>query len=789
MDNENLLSTPSGYATPEQLKSTYDYAKALMQGNLQQPVHHWTQGVSNMVSALVGGNMEYNANRQENAALAHDASGMLPTIPGPKPPFSAGPSSAGQKTADDSTGNASKAIAGIESGGDYNALGPVTKTGDRAYGKYQVMGSNIPEWTKATLGKEMSPEEFLANPQAQETVFKNKFGEYTQKYGPEGASKAWFAGEGGMNDPNRKDQLGTSVADYGKKFQTAFAGPDSQPPAVQAMGAALRGDDSPAPTEVASKKMVTPPSGAMVMPSGGAHPLIDPDKIQRRPQYTDDQMRTILSSPRLSEQAKMLFLQQYQQQNQPITMDYPGGKVIIDPSNPSSQQFIPDLQKGETTLGDLKHPSYGTVIPGQGGGVQFAPAQTAPVPVAPGPQSSAAPVAPAVAPGGPPAPGGTPAPVTAQNAPMPPAAPTKPVQVASLDPAAGVAAAAAPGPTTQPISKAEPTPLAKFAQAGPPPGVSPEALKLNGFSPQEIQDYTAKKAYDNKVLLDQDAAKKAQDNALDLAQHGAINKQDIDKEAQTKSIDFAAKKYDTLSAQGQAARKQMPNLDLALALMSDPNFHGGLASGAQDIWARLKSATGIEPLANAPNEAFDKIISSTVLGGIKDVGGGQIRNAEIQLLGKANANRTNTDASNRAVLEVSRRALQTTDHLDQIGQQYASGDEVNDPIDGKVLLKANIGPDGEITPRHGLDVGYDKLARKFVLEHPSFTPDEIKHYSTIFETGKDPNEPKAAAAPGAPAQSFPPPPKEAIDLLKANPDDVHRKSFEKYFGPADQYLK
>lgn len=116
------------------------------------------------------------------------------------------------------------AIAGIESSGRYDALGPVTKTGDRAYGKYQVMGSNIPVWTEKYLGRRMTPEEFLASPEAQEAVFQGEFGRLAAKYGPEGAARAWFAGEGGMNDPNRKDILGTSVADYGRRFSERLGG-------------------------------------------------------------------------------------------------------------------------------------------------------------------------------------------------------------------------------------------------------------------------------------------------------------------------------------------------------------------------------------------------------------------------------------------------------------------------------------------------------------------------------------------------------------------------------------
>ena len=120
-------------------------------------------------------------------------------------------------------GRAGGAISGIESGGRYDALGPVTK-GDRAYGKYQVMGANIPNWTAKYYGQPLSPAEFLANPQAQEAVFQGEFGRLSAKYGPEGASRAWFAGEGGMNDPNRRDVLGTSVAQYGSKFANAYSG-------------------------------------------------------------------------------------------------------------------------------------------------------------------------------------------------------------------------------------------------------------------------------------------------------------------------------------------------------------------------------------------------------------------------------------------------------------------------------------------------------------------------------------------------------------------------------------
>jgi hypothetical protein len=114
------------------------------------------------------------------------------------------------------------AIGGIESGGRYDAVGPAANSkGQRAYGKYQIMDFNIGPWTQEVLGKPMTPQEFLANPQAQDAVFNAKFGQYSQKYGPVGASRAWFAGEGGMNNPNASDVNGMTVQRYGDQFAKA----------------------------------------------------------------------------------------------------------------------------------------------------------------------------------------------------------------------------------------------------------------------------------------------------------------------------------------------------------------------------------------------------------------------------------------------------------------------------------------------------------------------------------------------------------------------------------------
>lgn len=115
------------------------------------------------------------------------------------------------------------AIKSIESSGNYSALGPVTRTGDRAYGAYQVMGANVGPWTKQALGYSLSPSRFLANPAAQDAVFENRFGGYVGKYGASGAAQAWFGGPGSVGRGSSwADQLGTSGTEYVDKFNASL---------------------------------------------------------------------------------------------------------------------------------------------------------------------------------------------------------------------------------------------------------------------------------------------------------------------------------------------------------------------------------------------------------------------------------------------------------------------------------------------------------------------------------------------------------------------------------------
>lgn len=138
----------------------------------------------------------------------------------------------GQKYRDDGSGNFTLAssfnqnsssslgefknrIAGVESGGRYDALGPVQKNGHQAVGKYQVMTFNIPQWSREALGQEVSPQQFRSSPQIQEKIVSHQMNKIFEKYGnwPDVAS-VWHSGVPLAKAQKRRDSLGTGTPDY-----------------------------------------------------------------------------------------------------------------------------------------------------------------------------------------------------------------------------------------------------------------------------------------------------------------------------------------------------------------------------------------------------------------------------------------------------------------------------------------------------------------------------------------------------------------------------------------------
>lgn len=109
------------------------------------------------------------------------------------------------------------AIAKQESGGRYDAKGVRVKSGDRAYGKYQIMGNNFLKpggWDKEALGRDVTLQEYMNNPDIQETMARHKLKQYFDRYGAADAAAAWYGGPGAVKSKHRDAPQSAS----GKKF-------------------------------------------------------------------------------------------------------------------------------------------------------------------------------------------------------------------------------------------------------------------------------------------------------------------------------------------------------------------------------------------------------------------------------------------------------------------------------------------------------------------------------------------------------------------------------------------
>lgn len=124
-------------------------------------------------------------------------------------------------------------LATIESGGHknpYSVVGHMSKRGDYPYGKYQVMGNNIPSWGKAAGYPNLTAKQFLSNPDIQEKVAQAQFSKYLDQKGGNAmeAARMWIGGP--KYNPRSADVLGTTPMAYSNKYsrEAARLGMDPQ---------------------------------------------------------------------------------------------------------------------------------------------------------------------------------------------------------------------------------------------------------------------------------------------------------------------------------------------------------------------------------------------------------------------------------------------------------------------------------------------------------------------------------------------------------------------------------
>ena len=210
--------------TPEQIAKQREIAEAMIaRGVDTSPVGHWTQGAARVAQALFGSIGASRADAAEKESMERSRAMLMGAIGGDSAADTPAPgavaTSTGPTDAPGDLGAYAKAIQSIESGGKYDIVGPTHPRYGRALGAYQVMEANLPEWSKAALGRVVTPDEFLKSREVQDQVFQHRFGGYLNRFGnPQDAASAWFTGQPLAKGANRRDVLGTTGSGYVDKF-------------------------------------------------------------------------------------------------------------------------------------------------------------------------------------------------------------------------------------------------------------------------------------------------------------------------------------------------------------------------------------------------------------------------------------------------------------------------------------------------------------------------------------------------------------------------------------------
>ena len=112
-------------------------------------------------------------------------------IPGPGPGAPPPPKKVRKKPPADEKAKFIEAEKIQESGGDYQAVNADTG----ALGAWQVLPENLGEWLTESGQPQLSPQQFLDDPAAQNAVANTILGGYYDDYGPAGAAAMWYSGQ------------------------------------------------------------------------------------------------------------------------------------------------------------------------------------------------------------------------------------------------------------------------------------------------------------------------------------------------------------------------------------------------------------------------------------------------------------------------------------------------------------------------------------------------------------------------------------------------------------------
>lgn len=165
-----------------------------------------------------------------------------------------------------------------------------------------------------------------------------------------------------------------------------------------------------------------------------------------------------------------------------------------------------------------------------------------------------------------------------------------------------------------------------------------------------------------------------------------------------------------IQALANTAVEGMPMIQIAKSTINTPGFYSGIGSGANLAVKQVGAALGLAPEAALSQEAFQKAMAAFMLNQTNtlkaqatEMGGtsSRIFSQQVDSMTKASPSPANTIPGNRYLVEVYDRAVKRAVELADMANTY-------------------VGAHGALDPQ------FETEMRRWQIEHPMFTPAEVK---------------------------------------------------------------
>lgn len=503
------------------------------------------------------------------------------------------------------------------------------------------------------------------------------------------------------------------------------------PPAAQTEPVGISADPmqvaqvlSPQAAAKPASKSLPPPA----FPRPGSQPIIDPALLPRRGEVSRAAMARMIADKRIDPAVRQAIMEKFLSQGMPgqttINTPYGPAPLIYDRRNPANQRldapFVRDKIKGPGGTEVTDEPVQ-AIPDGKGGWIKVRPFGAATPPS-----------------------GGGSTPDTGPPELTPPPAPKPPIQNALPAGGEGPGGLAEAASATEPfINPRAPTDAVTPPAPAPEPEVAPPIQTAQAGGPTIDPEVAAKM----KWLEDQDV--------------NYNNRKELGK----KQIDEYVKTTDSIQKAAQSANAEVPNLELLKKIAANPRFPSGTFSGTRIEFDRLLHTLGLSKGEIASlGDSFEKLRSGAVLKNMKTAleGLGQVRLAEIDLLNRAMASKTNTPAANKVILDLAIKTAQEADMVSRITEGYDKGYRIGK--DGQWMK----GPDGKPARVGGTPTNTELRANinNWARNNPMMTPEQQQIMLDSIAASEAAQPEIATGKKGKSFFALPPPPPSKDQLIE-----------------------